>query len=70
MMTLTNGRQLAVLAGLALLLLAACQDGAGTGIAPSGGGSAGASGGAYCDSPPSNPDDLDQWQQMCMPGRD
>jgi hypothetical protein len=50
------------------LLLSACADQSATAPAPSGGGSAGAEGEAYCEAPPSNPDDLDNWNQLCAPG--
>jgi hypothetical protein len=47
------------------LLLAACAD-TGTGTAPvPSGGSAGAQGEAYCETVPSNPDDREQWEQLC-----
>ena len=32
------------------------------------GDSAGSAGPAYCEAPPSNPDDMEQWQQLCQPG--
>jgi len=51
-----------------LLALAACADNTATTPAPTGG-SAGAEGIGYCDSPPSNPDDLEDWNQLCMPKR-
>jgi len=52
--------------------LAACNQNAGPaasgadGAAPSGG-SAGAMGEAYCEKPPSNPEDMTQWNELCMP---
>ena len=59
-----------LLAAVAALALAACaqQDGT-TSPYPSGGGAAGAEGAGYCDSPPSDPDDLSSWEQQCMPDR-
>jgi hypothetical protein len=51
-----------------LLALAACADNTATTPAPTGG-SAGAEGIGYCDSPPSNPDELEDWNQLCMPER-
>lgn len=48
-----------------LLALAACQP---TGTAPiPSGGSAGAEGPGFCDSPPSDPDDLENWNELCFP---
>ena len=56
------GRYL-LLAGSALALLA-CQNT--TGTAPvSSGGSAGAMGASYCEAPPSNPDDMANWNRLC-----
>lgn len=52
-----------LLAGSALALLA-CQDTTGTAPIPSGG-SAGAMGEQYCESPPSNPDDMNNWEKLC-----
>jgi len=37
------------------------------GVAPSGG-SAGEMGDAYCEKPPSNMEDMTQWNQLCAPG--
>ena len=51
-----------------LLALVACAENTAMAPAPSGG-SAGAEGAGYCDSPPSNPDDLEDWNQLCMPER-
>ena len=51
-----------------LLALVACADNTATTAAPSGG-SAGAEGIGYCNSPPSNPDDLEDWNELCMPNR-
>jgi len=57
------------LLALAALALAACAgDDMGTPF-PSGGGSAGAEGPGYCDSPPADPDELETWEQQCMPER-
>ena len=58
-----------LLAGLAL---AACTPGAGgggdTGAVPSGG-SAGAMGPEFCESPPTDPDAMTQWNELCSPDR-
>jgi len=56
---------------LVALGLSACNQttGAANGadeMAPSGG-SAGAMGEAYCEKPPSDPDDMTQWNQLCSP---
>jgi hypothetical protein len=60
----------ALIATFAALALAACTQQNGTATPyPSGGGSAGAEGPGYCDSPPSNPDDMTTWEQQCMPDR-
>ena len=56
-----------LLAASALALLA-CQNTTGTVPAPTGG-SAGAQGEAYCETVPTNPDDLEQWNELCEPGR-
>ena len=59
-----------VLLAFATLALAACTQGNDmTSPYPSGGGAAGAEGAGYCDSPPSDPDDLSSWEQQCMPDR-
>jgi len=47
-----------------VLALAACQQTTGTAPVPSGG-SAGAMGESYCEAPPSNPDDMDNWEKLC-----
>jgi hypothetical protein len=63
---------LALLLGLALAgcnqttAPAVMPDQAG-GVAPSGG-DAGEMGQAYCDKPPSDMDDMTQWEQLCAPG--
>jgi hypothetical protein len=54
-----------LLLAAALLALAACQP-TGTAPVPSGG-SAGAQGEAFCETPPSNPDDLENWNELCFP---
>ncbi len=51
-----------------VLALAACSNTTDMAPAPSGG-SAGAEGPGYCDSPPANPDDLSDWNQLCSPQR-
>ena len=62
-----------VILALATLGLAACHPAtapvtnAATGVAPSGG-TAGAMGEAYCETPPANPDDMTQWTELCQPG--
>lgn len=56
------GRYL-LLTGGALVLLA-CQDTTGTAPVPSGG-SAGAMGESYCEVPPSDPDDMANWERLC-----
>jgi hypothetical protein len=53
-----------LLAASALALLA-CQDTTGTAGSPTGG-SAGAMGEAYCETVPTNPDDMAQWEQLCQ----
>jgi hypothetical protein len=50
-------------AGSALALIA-CQNTTGTAPAPSGG-SAGAMGEHYCEAPPTNPDDMANWNKLC-----
>ena len=54
---------------LAALMLAACNQTAGTGAGPEApsGGSAGTMGDAYCEQAPSNPDEMTQWNQLCFP---
>ena len=52
-----------LLAAGAVALLA-CQNTTGTAPVPSGG-SAGAMGESYCESPPSNPDDMANWNKLC-----
>ena len=56
-------------AGALLLALAACQTTAPTAqdVADPGD-SAGSAGPAYCETVPSNPDDMEQWNQLCSPG--
>jgi hypothetical protein len=56
-------QRILLLTGCALALIA-CQDTTGTAPAPSGG-SAGAMGETYCEAPPSNPSDMEQWNQLC-----
>lgn len=52
-----------LLTGCAFTLIA-CQQA--TGTAPvSSGGSAGAMGESYCEAPPSNPDDMSNWNKLC-----
>ena len=53
-----------LLAASALALLA-CQNTTGTETTPTGG-SAGAMGEAYCETVPTNPDDLEQWNELCQ----
>jgi hypothetical protein len=53
----------------AALAMAACADGGAGTVYPSGGGSAGAEGIGYCDSPPADVDDLAAWEEQCMPDR-
>jgi hypothetical protein len=36
---------------------------------PPSGGSAGAEGEAYCETVPTDPDDLADWEQLCQPDR-
>jgi hypothetical protein len=58
------------LLALAALGLAACNQpntAAVTGPAPSGG-SAGAMGDAYCETVPTNPEDMTQWNELCQAG--
>jgi hypothetical protein len=54
---------------LAALALAACAGNDMSSPYPSGGGSAGAEGPGYCDSPPADVDDMENWEQQCMPDR-
>jgi hypothetical protein len=54
---------------LAPMALAACQNTQGQAPAPSGGGSAGAMGEAYCETTPSDPAELANWEQVCMSER-
>ncbi len=53
----------------ALLLLAACNDPTPPGYNDVPGDSAGSAGPAYCESVPSNPDEIEQWNQLCSPDR-
>ena len=48
------------------LMLAACGP-SNQPVAPSGG-SAGADGEAFCETVPTNPEDLTNWNQICQPG--
>ena len=57
-------KPLALLAAVSLLI-AACAD-TGTAPVPSGG-SAGSMGESYCETVPTNPDDMEQWNQLCQP---
>jgi hypothetical protein len=52
-----------LLAASALALLA-CQNTTGTAPVPTGG-SAGAMGEGYCETVPTNPDELEQWNELC-----
>ena len=55
--------------GALLLALSACQTTAPTAqdvAAP--GDSAGSAGPGYCETVPSDPDDMEQWNQLCSPG--
>jgi hypothetical protein len=54
------------LLALAALALAACAADDSTAPAPSGG-SAGAMGEAYCETTPSDPAEIENWEQICMP---
>ena len=61
---------LGLLAGLAL---AACAPGGGGGGdmgAVASGGSAGAMGPGYCETPPTDPNEMTQWNELCSPGGD
>lgn len=49
-----------------LLALGACTGPGAEPPAPSGG-SAGAEGPAYCETVPTNPDDMEDWNQLCSP---
>ena len=56
-------------AGALLLALSACQTTAPTAQdAAAPGNSAGSAGPAYCETVPSNPDDMEQWNELCAPG--
>ena len=58
------------LLAVAALALAACAEGnEATSPYPSGGGSVGAEGEGYCDSPPADIDDMSNWEDQCMPER-
>jgi hypothetical protein len=57
------------LLAFAALAIAACADNDTTSPFPSGGGSAGAEGPGYCDSPPTDIEDMETWEQQCMPDR-
>lgn len=50
-----------------LLALAGCTGPAAEPAAPSGG-SAGAAGESYCETVPTNPDDMADWNKLCAPG--
>lgn len=50
-----------------LLVLAGCTGPAAEPPAPSGG-SAGAAGESYCETVPTNPDDMADWNKLCAPG--
>jgi hypothetical protein len=54
---------------LALAALAACAGNDPSAPAPSGG-SAGALGEAYCESPPADPAEEAAWSERCMPDED
>ena len=56
-------------AGALFLALSACNSATPTTqdmAAP--GDSAGSAGPGYCETVPSNPDDMEQWNQLCSPG--
>jgi hypothetical protein len=57
-------------AGALLLALSACNSTAPTAedVADPGD-SAGSAGPGYCETVPSNPDDMAQWNELCSPGR-
>lgn len=60
------------LLALAALALAACSQ-ANNDMSspyPSGGGSEGSTGDSFCAQAPSDMSKMEQWNQMCMPGRD
>jgi hypothetical protein len=56
------------LLAFATLAMAACADG-GTGTVSPSGGSAGAEGIGYCDSPPAEVEEMEAWEERCMPDR-
>lgn len=56
----------ALLLAAAALAISACTQ-TDTPVAPSGG-SEGALGDAYCETPPASAEDLTQWNQVCHPG--
>lgn len=51
-----------------LLVLGACSGPGDEQPAPSGG-SAASEGPGYCETVPTNPDDMADWNQLCSPGR-
>lgn len=55
------------LLALGALSLAACAETTPSGTVPE---SAGSAGPAYCETVPSNPDDMEQWNKLCSPGRE
>ena len=63
--------KISILLTAALLALAACNQSnppvLSESAAPSGG-SAGAQGEANCETVPTNPDDMEQWNQLCQAG--
>lgn len=56
------------LVAAALVLTACANPGADTDPVPSGG-SAGAQGEAYCETVPSRPEDMPQWEELCNQDR-
>jgi len=56
------------LLALAALAIAACAGNDMSSPYPTGG-SVGAEGPGYCDSPPADVNEMDNWEQQCMPER-
>jgi hypothetical protein len=56
-------------ASAGLLLLAACNNPTPPGYDAVPGDSAGSAGPGYCESVPADPDEIEQWNQLCSPDR-
>jgi hypothetical protein len=66
-----TGRNMKNISGLGLLAglaLAACAPGGGGDMTPvASGGSAGAQGPEYCETVPTDPNEMTQWNELCSP---